>query len=106
MKPVLTLALALVIVAGCSANNRKQVFFDGQPFRTKLARGDERHMFTVTAKPVSASLTGARRAAEYQAIVYCVADYGSSDIRWTVGPDSASLPISDDTLTLQGACPQ
>ena len=69
---------------------------------------DARDEFTVTARPVSASLEGAREAARYEATVYCVNRYGRSDIAWTVGPDSpdAALPIADDTLTLAGRCPQ
>lgn len=100
------LILSVMALAGCSG--RSQVYFDGKAFRTHLAKGEPRHVFTVTARPVSSSLTGARLAAEYEAIAYCVNDYGSSDIRWVIGPDSpdSSLPISDDTLTLQGACPQ
>ncbi|MGZ2258304.1 hypothetical protein [Roseobacter sp. A03A-229] len=62
----------------------------------------------MTAAPVSASLLGAREAARYEATIFCVTEYGSSAIEWVVGPDDADevLPITNDTLTLEGACPQ
>lgn len=84
------------------------VLFDGQAFRARLDtdRGT-REDFTVSVRPVSASLLGAREAGRYEAVVYCVNRYGSSNIAWVVGPDSPdeALTISDDTLVLQGRCP-
>ncbi|MEM9576076.1 MAG: hypothetical protein AAF999_03575 [Pseudomonadota bacterium] len=85
------------------------ILFDGQFFRSKVkterSTPDE---FVVTSSPVSASLLGAREAARYEATVYCVNRFGRSDIIWAVGPDSPDeqLPISGNTLTLQGRCPQ
>ncbi|XDA96785.1 hypothetical protein AB1M95_11670 [Sulfitobacter sp. LCG007] len=105
MRAIAILCMAALMVGGCSRSSTT-VLFDGKSFRTKLAKGEQRNVFTVTAKPVSASLAGARMAAEYEAIVYCVNDYGSSDIRWVVGPDYPAPPIANDTLTLHGACPE
>lgn len=83
------------------------ILFDGQFFRTKIKteRGS-RESFVVTAKPVQASLEGAREAARYEATIYCVNRYGRSDIIWAVGPESPDeeLPIDGDTLTLTGQC--
>ena len=95
------------VLAGCS-NDSEKLRFDGQFYRTKLSGLEDRHQFQVTAAPVSASLTGAREAARYEATVFCVNEYGSSAIAWVVGPDDPddALPIANDTLTLQGACPQ
>lgn len=101
--------LALTACGGSGGGFSEDITFDGQSYRTKLSteRGS-RDEFIVTARPVSASLEGAREAARYEATSYCVNTYGSSAIRWTVGPDSPDevLPISEDTLTLQGTCPQ
>jgi hypothetical protein len=106
MKTILGVLCVAMLAGGCSQDDK--IAFDGQFFRTGLKKGEARHMFTVTAKPASASLAGARAAAEYEAISYCVNEYGSSDISWIVGPETAdaSLPIDKDTLILQGSCPQ
>lgn len=83
--------------------------FDGEVFssRLKSERGD-RAAFTVTSRPVSSSPEGAREAARYEAISYCVNEYGSSAIAWVVGPDSEADQISvvNDTLTFAGRCPE
>ncbi len=104
------LSAALVTLVACgSGGSSGSPTFDGQSFRTKLSteRGT-RDEFVVTARPASASLAGAREAARYEATVYCVNRYGSSDITWIVGPDSpdTQLTIREDTLILQGRCPQ
>ncbi|MFK7879168.1 hypothetical protein [Roseobacter sp.] len=101
---VLFLGCAL---AACS-NEAEKIAFDGHFFKTDLDGLDARHEFQVKASPVSASLLGAKEAARYAATVFCVNEYGSSAIEWVVGPDDPdeTLPIANDTLTLQGACPQ
>ncbi|WP_187428665.1 hypothetical protein ROLI_012360 [Roseobacter fucihabitans] len=95
------------VLAACS-NEAEKISFDGQFYRTDLDQLDARHEFRVTASPVSRSLLGAKEAARYEATVFCVNEYGSSAIKWVVGPDDPdeAMPISNDTLTLQGACPQ
>lgn len=102
---VLSAGLALT---ACGPDD-DDVLFDGQFYRAKLSteRGT-RDEFTVSARPVSASLLGAREAARYEATVYCVNRFGRSDIVWAVGPDSpdADLTIRDDTLILKGTCRQ
>ncbi|WP_299962404.1 hypothetical protein [uncultured Roseobacter sp.] len=107
MRGILGLVGVCALLMGCGSD-AEDIRFDGQFYNTSVSDLDERHKFEVTASPVSASLTGAREAARYEATIYCVNNYGSSDITWVVGPDAedATLPISGDTLTLQGACPQ
>lgn len=105
--PVSLLFSALALCA-CGPD-QDDIPFDGNYYRAKVqTERATRDVFTVTARPVSASLLGAREAARYEATVYCVNRYGRSDIIWTVGPDSPdeTLTISEDTLTLQGRCPQ
>jgi hypothetical protein len=98
---------SMIGLTGCGPGD-EAVLFDGNLYRTRLNDTDARHKFVVTASPVSASLEGAREAARYEATIYCVNNYGSSKIDWVVGPDDPDevLPIEDDTLTLEGACPQ
>lgn len=101
--------VAVLAALGLSAcgPDEDDILFDGQYFRTdiKTTRGN-RQDFTVTARPVSASLLGAREAGRHEATVYCVNRYGRSDIIWGIGPDSPDeeLTIRNDTLTLQGRC--
>lgn len=95
-------------LAACGPSE-DDISFDGMFFRSSIdtERGSRRE-FVVTARPVSQSLVGAREAARYEATVYCIQEYGSSDIIWAVGPDSPdeSLTIDDDILYLQGTCPR
>ncbi|WP_300055761.1 hypothetical protein [uncultured Roseobacter sp.] len=107
MRPVYSVLMMAGLLAACGSG-AEDIAFDGQFYRTGISDLDERHKFQVTASPVSASLEGAREAARYEATVFCVNEYGSSAIEWVVGPDDADevLPISNDTLTLEGACPQ
>jgi hypothetical protein len=107
MKLLVTAVVVLTVVAGCSSSRDDLIAFDGQYFRTNLNRGDDPRMFAVSARPVSASLEGARQAAQYEAFTYCINEYGSSKIRWMVGPqqDPSTYSVVDDTLTLRGVCP-
>jgi hypothetical protein len=108
MRLVALIAFSGLALTACGPDD-DDILFDGQFFRASIDTDRAtRDQFTVTARPVSASLIGAREAARYEATVYCVNRYGRSDIIWTVGPDSPDeqLPISNDTLTLQGRCPQ
>jgi hypothetical protein len=101
------MVLCAGLLLGCTQPSDR-IFFDGQFYNAKLSRIErQRDVFAVTVRPVSKSLTGAVEAGEYEAIVHCVNNYGSSDIIWTVGPQTpqASLPIANDVLTLQGQCP-
>ncbi|WP_298842113.1 hypothetical protein [uncultured Roseobacter sp.] len=99
-------ALAALLLVGCGPDD-DTIFFDGQFYRSNAKKDGERHQFRATARPVSASVEGAREAARYEAIAYCVRNYGSSDILWVTDPDvpADELLIEDDTLTLTGACP-
>ncbi|MEP2920202.1 MAG: hypothetical protein ABJP06_05715 [Sulfitobacter sp.] len=101
------LALCGGLLAGCTAADDR-ILFDGQSYRAKLRKVDRQFdTFTVAVSPVSRSLKGAREAGKHEATVYCVSQFGSSDVIWTAGPDAADdmLAISGDTLLLQGKCP-
>lgn len=107
MKIWIGVILCAGLLAACtSAEDR--IYFDGQLFNAKARAVDARiDVFTVAVKPVSKSLKGAREAGLYEATVYCVNKYGSSDIIWAAGPDApeGQLNINKDTLILQGRCP-
>ncbi|MFW2586871.1 hypothetical protein [Sagittula sp. SSi028] len=113
-KAVVRIGLCVVLVASVAACGQAPNFgrtqtatFDGQSFRAS-AKGDktDRTMFVATAHNPAKSLDGAVQAASYQAVKYCITTYGTSDIDWTVGPDTppAQLPVSDQVLRLSGQC--
>jgi hypothetical protein len=104
----IVMAGVLLGLSACGPDD-EDVLFDGHFYRSDISTSrDARDVFSVTARPVSASLAGAREAARYEATIYCVNRYGRSDILWTVGPESPdeALPIANDTLTLSGRCQQ
>ena len=94
------------LVAGCVAQ-KDRVLFDGQYFRAKVSKvNKQRDVFQVTVKDPTKSIDGAREAGRHAAVSYCVRNYGSSDIDWTIGPDTEQLKVIDNKLTFQGTCPQ
>lgn len=98
------------VVVGLTAcqGQDERIAFDGQYFRAKVQRLDGSYdRFNVSVKPVSASLEGAREAGRYEAVSYCIKNFGTSEIAWVSGPDSpaAAQVIQGDTLVYQGACP-
>lgn len=107
---LLTGALLIValLLSACSGDRRAdRVAFDGVFFRSNASKVDrKRDRFEVSVSPVSASLEGAREAGRYEAIRYCIENFGSSDIEWTDGPDAedGTLTIANDRLLLSGAC--
>ena len=100
--------VALAALSACGSNRFNDYTFDGERFRGKASAVERGALsaFVVEVSPVSASLDGARQAAEFHAVKYCVDRLGSSDIRWEVSPydDTATLPVQDDRLTLRGEC--
>ncbi len=104
MLPVAVLAL---MALGACNRNQEPILFDGAAFKTKATKEDkDLSVFVVSITPVSASLDGAREAGRYQGTRYCIENFGTSTIHWTVGPDTdpASLAIDNDTLIFKGKC--
>ncbi|AVO37207.1 hypothetical protein [Pukyongiella litopenaei] len=108
---MLAALVAVVVPAGCSTFKRDEgrIAFDGVYFRSKTAAVDKKVTladFTTTVKGVSASFDGAREAGRYEGTRYCISNYGTSKIDWSVGPDTdpQRLTIVDDTLTFSGRC--
>lgn len=107
-KTALLIALAAVIAAPACNPKDDSILFDGQAFRGKASAvsKEDRRVFTATVSPVSASFDGAVEAAEFEGTKYCIENYGTSAILWTVGPQTPreSLVIDRDALTFQGSC--
>lgn len=107
MRHGILLMLGIAMLAGCVDRDHRLVF-DGHYFRAKVAKVDrQRHVFTVRIRDVDQSLDGARAAGQHEGMAYCIENFGSSDITWTVGPETPAevLQIIDNTLTFQGTCP-
>ena len=98
----------LTAVTGCGDVlwNQEKVLFEGVEYKHKSSAvsRDDKRSFEVQVRPVSASMVGAREAGKYEGTRYCIQNYGNSDIKWQVGPDSQVLPVENDTLTLRGRC--
>ena len=106
MKIWIGIGLCIGLRGACTAQEDR-ISFDGQLFNAKVRKVERQiDVLTVTVKPVLKSLKGALEAGTYEAAVYCVESYGSSDIIWVAGPDvpEGQLNIEKDTLTLQGRC--
>ena len=50
------------------------------------------------------SLFGAKEAGRYEATIYCVNKFGTSDIIWDVSPDDVSKVTSDKSIFIKGRC--
>ncbi|MFT7596184.1 MAG: hypothetical protein ACI8R4_003519 [Paracoccaceae bacterium] len=99
----------IAIAAGCNKREDKLFPFDGHYYKVKSSTVDKKATladFNVTIWQVSQSLDGAREAGGYEGIRYCIKNFGSSTINWTVGPETEpqNLRIVDDTLTFAGRC--
>ncbi|MFT4958977.1 MAG: hypothetical protein ACI92Z_000049 [Paracoccaceae bacterium] len=107
IRNAIILSLMTIALIACSKKEDTGIRFDGQSFSSKSKKlGDDLADFNVTVTPVSSSLEGALAAGGYEGTKYCIKYFGTSVIKWTVGPKSepGDLRIVDDTLTLQGRC--
>ena len=98
-------ALALLLAACDSEDDR--VLFDGVSFRAKTSKvGEDRTQFSAVVFKALQSIDSAREAGRYEGTKYCIKNYGSSRIDWTLGPDDPeeALQIRDGDLLLQGRC--
>ncbi len=107
MRIILLFLVATTVLTACNNRNRNQIAFDGQFFNARATKVDKvRENFAVTVRPVSNSLTGALEAGRHAATRYCILEFGSSAIDWTLGPDQdpESYVITNDQLDLSGTC--
>ena len=103
---IILAVVSAVMVAGCTAQ-KDRILFDGKYFSAKVSKvNKQRDVFQVTVKDPAKSIDGAREAGRHAAVSYCVKNYGSSDIEWSIGPDTEQLTIVDNKLVFQGKCPQ
>ncbi|MDA7426609.1 hypothetical protein [Thalassococcus lentus] len=106
----ITIVAMILALAGCE---RLGLVKRGTTIENNVYRGSakaenrkERDYFIATAGPVSTSLDGAIQAAAHQGVQHCIKYYGTSEIEWTVGPDTDAdaLAVDNDKITLMGRC--
>ena len=99
---------SFLIMMGCSNPlelEENKVSFDGYYFSSKLSRSklDDRS-FNLTVKRANRSILGAREAGRYEATRFCIKNFGTSDIKWVLGPDDQSIGLTGKVLKLSGQC--
>lgn len=107
--PGLLLIGAVVATAGCDAVRGRDdlAVFDGVYYRAAVrSEREARKDFTVEVRDAAQGIAGAKEAGRFEAIKYCIKHTASSEIEWTVGPDTddAALRLTDGSLVLQGTC--
>lgn len=99
-------ALALgVAVAGCSKKSER-LLFNGAYYPTKARAADkaDRTFFTVSVRRADQGLAGAREAGRHAGKQYCVENFGTSEIAWSVGPDAPDARLAGSGFALAGKC--
>ena len=102
------LTWSFLIMVGCSnplEPEENKVSFDGYYFSSKLTQNkvDDRS-FDLTVRRANRSLSGAREAGRYKATRFCINNFGTSDIKWVLGPDDQSIGLTGKVLKLSGQC--
>ena len=102
------LTWSFLMLVGCSnplEPEENKVAFDGYYFSSKLSRSklDDRS-FDLTVRRANRSLSGAREAGRYEATRFCIKNFGTSDIKWVLGPDDQSIGLTGKVLKLSGQC--
>ena len=102
------LTCSFFIMVACSNPlelEENKVSFDGYYFSSKLTPNklDDRS-FDLTVRRANRSLPGAREAGRYEATRFCIKNFGTSDIKWVLGPDDQSISLTGKVLKLSGHC--
>ena len=107
LRALATVVVASTLVAACTGTirNVNAVKFDGHYFAGRASKSSaDPHGFSVRIRNAAKSIAGAREAARYEATIYCIQQFGTSDIIWSIGPDDEAISLSNRSLTLAGRC--
>ncbi|MEM6375353.1 MAG: hypothetical protein AAF686_03880 [Pseudomonadota bacterium] len=100
--------VCLASLAACGQRDEQRVLFDGVFFRTKAKAVDrsDRQNFVVNVPKVARSVNGAREAGRYEAVRYCLENFGTSEILWSIGPDTTDgrLVVDKNDFNFRGTC--
>ena len=67
-------------------------------FNSKLKVGLNKKDFEITVLRANRSLSGAKEAGRYEATIYCVNKFGTSDIVWDLDPEDVSEVSSSNNI--------
>jgi len=99
---------SFLIVMSCSNPfelEENKVSFDGYYFSSKLSRNkSDNRSFDLKVRRANRSLLGAREAGRYEATRFCIKNFGTSDVKWILGPDDQSIGLTGKVLKLSGQC--
>lgn len=107
------LLIATTALSACSGNwrasfknKRERIAFEGYQYKAKSNQvsKEQRDHFEVVVSRANQSLTGARQAGEYEAVKYCIKQYGTSKMDWVIGPETETIIPVDDKIRLEGYC--
>ena len=107
LRALVTVVVASTLVAACSGTirNVNAMKFDGHYFAGRASKSSaDPHGLSVRIRNAAKSIVGAREAARYEATIYCIEQFGTSDIIWSIGPDDEAISLSNRSLTLAGRC--
>jgi hypothetical protein len=113
IRPALVLALALgapVTLAACaqvtSLTQRSARAEVKIPYRTRLAREDDRRQIAVSVENRGAGLADVREAVRFEATRYCLQAFGASDAEWVLDPATGDWAFTSDgtRLTFRARC--
>ena len=105
---VMACVCAGLLISACT-RPEDRITFGGYHFRADAKPIDKKKTladFNVVVRDVAQSLDGARAAGGYEGTRYCIKNFGTSRIDWTVGPatEPQNLQIADGRLYFQGTC--
>ena len=107
MRLVIAITLSALMLGACT-DDSKRVYFDGNyyPSKAKHRDKDNRKLFTATVRRAAQGMNGARAAALHAGTDYCIKNFGTSDIDWTVGPgaEHAQIVTSNGNVVVRGEC--
>ena len=87
----LLISVSILLLFGLLGSiNENRVPFDGFLFNAKLKVGASKKDFEIIVPRSHRSLVGAKEAGRYEATIYCVNKFGTSDIIWDISPDDVS----------------
>jgi len=101
------LMTVMLAVPGCTKKSERLLFNGAYyPIKARAADKAERTAFTVSVRRADQGLKGAREAGRHGGKEYCLNNFGTSEIVWTVGPDAPDRVLAGmgGSLALSGKC--
>ena len=102
------LTWSFLMLVGCSnplEPEENKIAFDGYYFSSKLSRSKlDVRSFDLSVRRANRSLGGGGEGGRYEATRFCIKIYGTSEIKWVLGPDDQSSGLTGKVLKLSGEC--